>query len=56
MVDMLVSNYVYEKVGVGKINGCKWVGAAAERRRFFQATRRKNFLSNAKKKPSDDEA
>jgi len=42
---------IFSELRVGKINGGKWVGAAAERRRFFQATRRKNFLSVAKKKP-----
>ena len=44
---------------VGKIDGGNWVGAAAERRRFLLATRRKNFLSEVKrneKKPSDDVA
>ena len=38
-----------KKLLVRKIDGGKWVGAAAERRRFFQATRRKNFF--AEKKP-----
>ena len=42
-----------KKLELEKINGGNWVGAAAERRRFLRS---KNFLSVAKKKPSDDEA